>query len=150
MVNRTTPSSAHTAGPWFIGKKFPLAAKPADSNDRFEWYIFSDKWSIATVPNDVIGHANQDAEANARLIAAAPALLDACRAAVSALNQIPNRKLSPIVGGIHKTTYSVCSMLDAAIEKAEGSALCVKCGKNPRDTAHGNDWCEHCIADLPF
>lgn len=54
---------------------------------------------------------------NTRLIAAAPELLEACRIAVNALNQIPNRRID---SGIHKNTYSVCSMLDKIIAAAEG------------------------------
>lgn len=44
-------------------------------------------------------------------------LLNACKVAVDALNQIPCRRLT---SDVHKNTYSVCSMLDAVIAKAEG------------------------------
>jgi hypothetical protein len=41
-------------------------------------------------------------------------LLTACRAALNALNQIPNKKLN----GAFKDSYAVCSHLDAMIAQA--------------------------------
>jgi len=48
------------------------------------------------------------------LAAAAPNLVDACKAAVGALNQIPNTKLT----GETKDTYTVCSILEQVIAQA--------------------------------
>ena len=65
---------------------------------------------------DWIQDTIDDLEKNRPLYDSASDLLEACKTAVLALNQIPNTKLSPIVG-VHKTTYSVCSMLGTIIEK---------------------------------
>jgi hypothetical protein len=131
MENRAT-ASAHTAGPWIVANRNEICADNEHESLVAEVFDETDQW-----------------RANARLIASAPDLLEACKAAVFALNQIPSRTLHPMVG-VHKTTYSICSLLDAVIQKAEGPALCVKCGTYPRDAENNNEWCRHCIADLPL
>ena len=73
----TTPtSSAHTPGPWYLGKKCPLGSRDIT---REEFYVYSDKGYIATVPTDLILHVNHQAAANARLIAAAPDMAEKIR-----------------------------------------------------------------------
>lgn len=51
-----------------------------------------------------------------KLLDNAPELLEACKIAVNALNQVPNQKLT----GKFKDSYAVCSFLDQIIKKAEG------------------------------
>ena len=70
------PALVHTAGPWFIGEKCPLASK---DGRRTEFYVYAEHGNIAKIPTDVVGHLHREAEANARLIAAAPELLAAAR-----------------------------------------------------------------------
>ena len=72
-------TASHTPGPWYVSTKRPLASDDSDDINRIEYYVFSAKGNIATIPNDLILHANRDAEANARLIAQAPALLSVCK-----------------------------------------------------------------------
>jgi hypothetical protein len=76
-------SQPHTPGPWYLSTKCPLAS---DDINRIEFYIFSEKGNIATIPTDLISHANRDAEANARLIVQAPALLKSCKDLVDSVD----------------------------------------------------------------
>jgi len=91
----------HTKGPWSIGKR----AKDT---------VFSDDVAIADVfPNVVVG------EANARLIAAAPELLEACR---NALRRLQHAKQ---YGDDMLSSREICYtdaklLLIDAIAKAEG------------------------------
>lgn len=68
----------HTPGPWFVGKLLPeddygesITVGPMEKDCHYED-------TIAEVWND-----NHDATANANLIAAAPDLLEACKAFLS-------------------------------------------------------------------
>lgn len=70
-MTKNVTSQAHTAGPW------ELAGWNGICNSQGE--------AIATVPH-VRGHSSitqDEAKANARLIAAAPDLLEACKAALT-------------------------------------------------------------------
>lgn len=101
--------SKHTKGPW-----------TADIVDDMLWEINSsgaDWASIAEVTANILGAlrvSTEDAEANAWLIAAAPELLEACKAILaSAPNQVM-RDTHP---------YAIAlKAVRAAIAKAEGGA----------------------------
>lgn len=75
-ANETSPakSSAHTEGPWAIID--PHAAEPRIGG----WLRPNEFGLVATVANETDGAAER--QANARLIAAAPDLLEACEAAL--------------------------------------------------------------------
>ncbi len=81
-------TAAHTPGPWYLSTKRPLAAKNSDDVNRFEYYVFAKKGDIATIPMDLVLHANRDAEANARLIVQAPSLLKSCKDLVDSLDMV--------------------------------------------------------------
>jgi len=61
--------SAHTPGPWRVGEN--------DRNDQPTVYGENEAWLVAVVPHGCLGSMEATAAANARLIAAAPDLLDA-------------------------------------------------------------------------
>lgn len=76
-------TSKHTPGPWrydFDGDDFPIVGRPTWECTR---YGVKGEWSIALV--HCLGEESQEdgneAEANARLIAAAPELLEALKLA---------------------------------------------------------------------
>lgn len=84
----------HTPGPWEIRYDILLAEIPGDNQlARIRWFR----------------HHIHRAEANARLIAAAPDLLDAC-------------KMARTLGTLAQTSTvaNIKAMLDTAIAKAEG------------------------------
>lgn len=106
-MTKVKTSSAHAAGPWIIKQRdcfFSIGPQPPS---HLDFRPLAQTWAST----------DEEALANARLIAAAPELLEACKVAVDALNQIPNRRFDSYP---HKNTYSVCSMLDALIAKVEG------------------------------
>jgi hypothetical protein len=96
----STTSPAHTDGPWLLANGNEIVADNPQESFIAEVFDETDNW-----------------KANARLIAAAPQLLEACKVALDALNQIPNTRIDC---GVHRNSYSVCSMLSAMISKAEG------------------------------
>ena len=102
-METASPSPAHTPGPWYLSTKRPLASADSDNIERKEFYVFATKGNIATIPTDLISHVNQDAEANARLIAAAPDLLAACKGALE-----------------DGDDFRAMKRIQAAIAKAEG------------------------------
>ena len=93
MKNNETPQ-VHTAGPWFISQKCPVASNNAG---RREFYIFTEKGNIATIPTDLASHINHQARANARFIAAAPLVReksqDLYNAIMAYLMDIPDSEL---------------------------------------------------------
>jgi hypothetical protein len=118
---------SHTPGPWF--------ASPLQTAD--------DGWTFCTVgPFDVRGKSlehhvedtiadvsgiNHDAEANARMIAAAPDLLEAARAFLQKWEVVlPHINSMFLMGHIHGANYSgptveaELEQMKAAIAKAEG------------------------------
>lgn len=102
-METASTSPAHTPGPWHVSTKRPLASDDSDEINRIEFYVFAKKGNVATIPTDLLLHVNQDAEANARLIAAAPDLLAACKGAVE-----------------DGDDYRAMKRIKAAIAKAEG------------------------------
>lgn len=61
-------------------------------------------------------------EPDARLMAAAPELLEACEAALVALNTAVNFKVTITNGLPIKSSYDIASLLDKAIRKAKGES----------------------------
>lgn len=102
--------SKHTHGPWVV-RRFPTARGGLDC-----WWVLD---SLPDENGQVVANAictltmsNDDAEANARLIAAAPYLLEACKAMQGELLMSQYAKLGD---------FSVALKLaEAAIAKAEG------------------------------
>jgi hypothetical protein len=94
-------TAKHSPGPWWVSDNFndmrPEAIHEGRSN-----CIVATTWSI--VPEDM-------RKANARLIAASPSLLDACKAAL------------PICDGSNPAHETIHNQLCAAIAAAEGGEL---------------------------
>lgn len=103
-------SARHTPGPWFVGAQndalYVIDRRPAHDNDYPDHA--GDEACIARVYDDVRGSEGSGA-ANARLIAAAPELLERARLALEYLTQ----KRGPDAG-------LAASQLRAAIDKALG------------------------------
>lgn len=94
----------HTPGPWYPVK---LGASPDHS-----WAIDGELHEVARLPEWTDNQA--EAEANARLISAAPELLDACKAALAMFKgQFPLEHGNPELG-------ATWGALEDAIIKAEG------------------------------
>jgi hypothetical protein len=103
--------NAHTPGPW----------QTTDEKDRRGWlYIEGNYEVLARItgsPDDV------EAQANARLIAAAPELLEALRIAEGALkNPSPTLRARPGEMTIKERRHVARQAVRAAIAKAEGRA----------------------------
>ena len=100
----------HTPGPWFINR----ARKP-DNTGGYDYAIDEGHEKILAETFEHVGWQDNSkkeyekfpAEANARLIAAAPELLEACKAALMELSGLSNGK--------------ECIQLKQAIAKAEGA-----------------------------
>lgn len=103
----TTTQTKHTPGPWVLAEGY----ERSDTSRHFVWSDAetpeeredASRYCIATVEPREHG---ETLDANARLIAAAPDLLEACKAALSELLRVSPSQASPIVR--------------AAIAKAEG------------------------------
>ena len=110
--------SKHTEGPWSIRTFY------REGMDRAEYYIeAADRYPIATI--DTID--GQEARKDARLIAAAPDLLDACKTAIQQcttllVSQGWNERWDSITGGewAGPVITNIMQAADAAIAKAEG------------------------------
>jgi hypothetical protein len=87
---------SHTPGPW---------TALIDPDGRFE--IECDTHIIAG--RGPLTHAAEESKANARLIAAAPEMLEALRQALLVIESLPREG-------------SVCGVIGRAIDKAEGKA----------------------------
>lgn len=96
---RSSKATAHTPGPWSVW------VTPGDT-----LYISCPKWHIAAICHNA---KPRECALNAVLIASAPELLDACKTAVDALNQIPCKRLH------EGTSYDVAALLGRVIAKAE-------------------------------
>lgn len=102
--------SKHTPGPWWLGRdpchydSLTSISGGSDSNGGIR--------SVA----EVGGHDVDEAEANARLIAAAPDLLAACEAALVQVTRDNDERGVPT--NEHRGTQW---MLEAAIAKAKGT-----------------------------
>ena len=90
--------SKHTPGPWKYGSKLTFS----ENHRGFSVWQIHHGWALASVqPADADGN---EGEANARLIAAAPDLLEALK------------RVALILGSQH----AALEVIDAAIAKAEG------------------------------
>lgn len=95
----------HTPGPWFVPKE------NAGSSATSVWARGGDV-RVADCNSGAVSLPGK--QADARLIAAAPELLDACRMAQML------RRLGGMLPGSHEVVQSVVEMADAAIAKATG------------------------------
>ena len=105
----------HTPGPWengygygVTGPTTPRVGGPCCDHDIPYVVVRVGTEVLAIVP----GVAKEIAEANARLIAAAPELLEACRTAL--------RHIRGLIADKGLTGDAVTQTLDLAIRKAEG------------------------------
>lgn len=97
--------ASHTPGPWrFDEEHNEIVGRPEWGCIRFR---VKGEWSVASVETDCGSDA--EVEANARLIAAAPELLDALRSAVGAMEVLD-----------HPKGYGALLKAQNAIAKAEG------------------------------
>jgi hypothetical protein len=99
--------SGHTPGPWAV----------AWPNPR----IVSAQEKKAVASPHFAGYEEDEIEANARLIAAAPELLEALRALV-AVNEEHNARVAVVIGAPKDWNDSYLAAARAAIAKAEGGA----------------------------
>lgn len=102
----------HTPGPWFVDDDGDICV--SDPNSPMGREMVADAFQMDDEPNDV-------REANARLIAAAPELLEACHTVAGFLSKLENCDTSDPLWTlrvrIHKPLWD---KLRPAIAKAEG------------------------------
>lgn len=98
-------NAKHTPGPWRVQKT--LGCKDITSDERDE---YGNKSLICTTA----GREEREDRANARLIAAAPELLAACKQALACLNHAPRFSTPQGVD-----SYDTAALLDRVINKAE-------------------------------
>lgn len=98
--------SNHTPGPWKIEDEEASGGWPIIASDGADGYIY-------VAQCEWIGDGDEQSKANARLIAAAPALLEACKEILRALAFVPGIKG-------HKEMMEACSSVGIAIATAEG------------------------------
>jgi hypothetical protein len=80
-IRRGRAMAEHSPGPWTIDRTtLSIVRLLITPEDVTAWHISSERTTIAYVPSD---YNPREQKANARLIAAAPALLAACRAVLS-------------------------------------------------------------------
>jgi hypothetical protein len=79
MTTPPGPASGHTPGPWFIGKKGGPFCVDASSGEEGSDFRIAKTYASPFAPDQA------QSAANARLIAASPDLLAACRAAFERL-----------------------------------------------------------------
>ena len=100
--------SKHTPGPW--------TASMGTEDDNERWCVLNEAgYLLATVENGAPGDTLETEEANARLIAAAPGLLAACKAVV-------DRSGGRLYNTDQVTGSIFADLLSAAIARAEGGA----------------------------
>ncbi len=105
----TTTKSAHTPGPW------EFTSGPHDDPDFEDCdFLIAEQRARGEVVATALTVATGSSEANARLIAAAPELLAALKAAAQFIE--PEIDRGPVVNGWQNTI----DMVHAAIAKAEG------------------------------
>ncbi len=103
--------SKFTPGPWAF-KRIPVWApdKPQDGIPHFEFSATGgDEWL-------------SKAKANARLIAAAPDLLEACKEAAWALSGLRETGDEQRLGSFKVVTQKALAMVQSAIQNATGGA----------------------------
>lgn len=116
----TETKAVHSPGPWKVATK----AVPANINGWKRSFISIGSLVKASEMTALVpaGHG-ENGEANARLIAAAPELLEACLAAYDALDNVYDVD-APTPGHYKEHPFSgagaVLSRLIRAIKKAEG------------------------------
>lgn len=109
-------SAAHTPGPWVID--WNVSRLDIFSSDSFVL--------VASLRRSALSPASDDAaKANARLIAAAPELLDACKQALESLESLQGGCTDSNDGTVEALTIwcpEVIQQLSEAIVKATGAA----------------------------
>lgn len=108
-VGQTSTTAQHTPGPWRVEDREPCLVIVPIWDTELDTDYFMGR-HIATVRHGYIGGDMGYSGANARLIAAAPDLLDALRACIANFDYYGN-------GGVDQDTIDECR---AAIAKAEG------------------------------
>lgn len=106
--------SAHTAGPWFVGSKFTVGPHSHDDDQTFGMVI-----PVA----DVYG---SNREADARLIASAPNLLEAMLMVVHGLKRGSIKSKQIMQGDENSAELKIVSLhelLSDVIAKATGGAV---------------------------
>ena len=95
--------SKHTPGPWRVESELTI--------------VGCDGYELACIPPPDDGTGARPAEdlANARVAAAAPALLAACKAAEAALNKLHSASMTSAA-----TAWPALEIVVAAIKKAKG------------------------------
>lgn len=98
----------HTKGPWTIS-----------NGGESQYLITGDKWPICTLDKP---HFSQDAteKANARLIAAAPELLDGLKIAAKTLSEIAHPLYGTSSWEMERAAEKALILIISAIAKAEG------------------------------
>jgi hypothetical protein len=139
MENKAT-APAHTAEPWIVANHTKIVADNEQKSLIAE--VFDENGQCRENARRIVACVNACEGINPETV---PDLLKACRFAIFVLHQVPSTTRV-----VDETISSVCSLLDTVIAKAEGPALCVKCGKHPQDRENNNDWCPRCIDDLPL
>lgn len=113
----------HTPGPWTIDAGEGLSVLNADLDDpKIVAYGYGDADIMMVANGDEVAASDMEtARANARLIAAAPELLDACRKAINTLNGC-----EPGFEGLHFEYYRydppAIDALEAILAKAIAKA----------------------------
>ncbi len=111
-----TKTVSHTPGPWRVEDAGP------NSGNVIRFEIQSDAGDICDIEDPAID-GNPNAEANAQLIAAAPELLEACKAAELARQSI-ERNMSVIKRLLHQKGLPI-TWLDGVIRGLEHSRVAI-------------------------
>ncbi len=115
MTSPETTAPAHTPGPW----------KAELSQDGIYWEIQGRPESglnVAIIPMAVVGETDVEREANARLIAAAPDLLEACKQLLTFCDDLDDA--GPRGEGWQSDKLlKALANANAAISQAESSSL---------------------------
>jgi hypothetical protein len=103
----------YTPGPWFVMPEDPPMRRSRLVMDQPNLEPDGPRMALAYV----WGRTDEIAEANARLVAAAPELLAACK---SIKEDLEDRLLDTASPGTRQTLRAQVDLLDRAIAKAEG------------------------------
>jgi hypothetical protein len=107
------PDPLHVPGPWQLGSEIENGCRPihGTTRDGINW------GSFAEVVVELEGSPSEEGEANARLIAAAPDLLDALQ---SLLDECAKHHCFEFVSFDHPSVKPTFDVARAAIAKAVG------------------------------